>query len=358
MNQQLALIQCPKCGGLAGPGDYAAPRLTDAERYVLSRVRDHEPLTWMHRRVLWRIAEKGFPVHICALELDRQPPRQYGDLLTADVNRKGVLDVDTVKGCTAGMNANPGTGCYGGCYAANIAKFRGIDFSTSVARTVRSVAQAIEIERAVVAAPRGFFRVGTMGDPCHAWEHTVETIEWLSAFARPVIITKHWTRATDAQLERLIACRAVLNTSVCALDSPAELAHRIREFHRYRSLGGDSVARVVSCDFDRSHPEGARMGVVQDDLFQLRPTLDNPLRIPRSHPLVARGIVRITIAMDLSTERSISLENPSTYIGHCDSCPDVCGVALVGAQALGHYYNPLAPQLSLWAFISCEVANG
>lgn len=37
--------------------------LTDAERYVLSRVRDREPLTWMHRRILWLLALRG--VRIC-----------------------------------------------------------------------------------------------------------------------------------------------------------------------------------------------------------------------------------------------------------------------------------------------------
>ena len=50
--------------------------------------------------------------------------RLYRDVLTADVNDKGVLDIDTVKGCTAGMAARDG-GCYGACYAATIAKFRG-----------------------------------------------------------------------------------------------------------------------------------------------------------------------------------------------------------------------------------------
>ncbi len=32
-----------------------------------------------------------------------KPLRRYRSLMTADVNDKGVLDIDTVKGCTAGM---------------------------------------------------------------------------------------------------------------------------------------------------------------------------------------------------------------------------------------------------------------
>ena len=106
------------------------------------------------------------------------------------------------------------------------------------------------------------------------------------------------------------------------------------------------------------------MGALQDDLFRLRPALDNPLRVSRAHPLVAQGIIRLTVAKDLAATRTISLANPSTYLGHCDGCPDVCGVALVGADAMAgsherdsattparrrdHYHNPRARQMHLW----------
>ena len=258
--------------------------------------------------------------------------RTYQNIMTADVNEKGVLDVDTVKGCTAGMNARPGTGCYGGCYAANIAKFRGIDFAQAVVRKVGGAANARRIERAVAAAPEGFFRIGTMGDPCHAWEHTVSTVEWLAPLAVPVVVTKHWMVATDEQLSRLVVCGTVLNTSVSALDTPAELAHRERQIARYAALGGVSVARIVSCDFNTDTTEGAAMAVVQARLFTLVPTLDNPLRVPRTHPLVRRGIIRVRKVKDLASLRTISLVNPKTYLGHCAACPDKCGLAACGPQ--------------------------
>lgn len=264
-------------------------------------------------------------------------PRLYGNLLTADINNKGVLDVDTVKGCTAGMNARP-NGCYDSCYAAKIAKFRGINFSVAVTRTVQTGAQRLAIERAVASAPNGFFRIGTMGDPCHAWEETVKTVEWLSEFARPVIITKHWMILSDEQIKRLITCRTVLNTSISALDTAAELTHRKREFYRFKFMGGDSVARIVSCQFNREHPEGARMGVIQDELFQMRPMLDNPLRVSGNYPLVTLGVIHLTVTKDLTENRTISLENPATYLGHCNGCPDLCGISLVGANDRG---NPL-----------------
>lgn len=257
-------------------------------------------------------------------------PRRYGEWLTVDINGKGVLDVDTVKGCTAGMNARPGTGCYGGCYANRIAKFRGIDFGTSVVRKLRNAADARHIERVVRAAPEGFFRVGTMGDPCHAWEHTVKIIEWLAPFATPVVVTKHWMVATDGQLSRLVTCGTVLNTSVSALDTPAELAHRERQMARYVAAGGVSITRLVSCDFNMDTPEGKSMAEVQARLFTLPNVLDTPLRVPHSHDLVQRGIIRVRAVRDLSTMRTMSVVSPDAYIGNCAGCPDKCGLIARG----------------------------
>jgi len=270
--------------------------------------------------------------------------KQYSNILTVDINQKGVLDVDTVKGCTAGMSARPETGCYGGCYAAKIAKYRGLDFATAVTRKVFSSAQARAIERKVMNAPQGFFRIGVMGDPCHAWEDTISVVEWLSEFAHPVVITKHWRVATDDQLKRLAICGTALNTSISALDTPQELKHRKAQFFRFKLLGGNSVARVVSCEFNELNEDGARMMAVQDELFLLKPTLDNPLRVARNHPLVTSGTIKLSVVKDLESERTISLTNKSTYVGHCAGCPDVCGVEKPKSK-----YTPThTKQIILW----------
>lgn len=256
--------------------------------------------------------------------------KSYRNLLTVDINQKGVLDIDTVKGCTSGIAAHGEKGCYQACYAANIAKFRGLDFSRAVVRTVQSYAQAQHIERAVKNSPLGFFRIGTMGDPCHAWAETVDTVEWLAPYAAPVIITKHWKRANDDQLHRLVKCGAIINTSVSALDSEAHLARRLTEIKRYTDMGGTSVARVVSCDFNTDDPIGAKMDRVQQRLFAMRPMIDNPLRVPATHELVQAGIIRLRKIKDLSSIRTISISRESkTYVGHCAGCTDLCGLGLL-----------------------------
>lgn len=265
-------------------------------------------------------------------EVETQAPlfaslRKYSSVLTADVNEKGVLDIDVVKGCTLGMAARKAHGCYDACYAATIAKFRGIDFAHSVTRKVNSRAQALKIEYAVKHAPEGFFRVGTMGDPCHAWQETVETIEWLAPFAVPVIVTKHWMRASNEQFRRLIACGAILNTSVSALDKRNELKHREREMTRYADFGGHSVARVVSAEFNVLNAEGERMNIIQEHLFSLPFVIDNPLRVARTHPLVVAGVIKLTVQQDLKSMRTISIAKADAYTGHCSNCPDKCGLS-------------------------------
>ena len=275
--------------------------------------------------------------------IKKRAKKQYKNWLTADVNEKGVLDVDTVKGCFAGMAARPGSGCYGGCYAANIANFRGFDFSKSVTRLVHSKAQARAIEKKIASAPNGFFRIGVMGDPCNAWEETVSVVEWLCEFAVPVIITKHWRILTDNQIERLIRCGTSLNTSISALDTAAELKHRKAQFFRFKLAGGNSVARIVSCEFNSENEEGAKMKATQAELFRLLPTIDNPLRASNSHPLVKSGVIILSKVKDISSERTISLENKETYVGHCAGCADVCGLK----KKTGIYTSPTKRQLDL-----------
>ena len=273
--------------------------------------------------------------------------RRYSNTLTADVNGKGVLDVDTVKGCSAGMEARPDGGCYNACYAATIAKFRGIDFATSVVRVVHSASHAKRIEKAVRAAPHGFFRVGTMGDPSLAWAHTVRIIEWLATLAVPVIVTKHWRALDDGDICRLVECGAVLNTSISALDTPAELAHRRRQIARYSAFRGVSIARIVSCDFNDATPEGARMAAVQSRLFADYgdDVIDNPLRVPRTHKLVKSGTIRVRVEKDLESFRTISIAHDDAYVGHCDSCADKCGLRSCPPE----HPMPPEPQLRLFS---------
>jgi len=143
--------------------------------------------------------------------------RLYLPILTAVENQKGVLDVDTVKGCTIGMQSRPDGGCYGECYALKIADRYGIDFTVAVSRKLQPYTKA-SIYSAVKDFSASWYRIGTAGDPCHDWDNTLEVIEFLQSTGKqPVIITKHWIPLSESHLARLQKAGAVVNTSTSGL---------------------------------------------------------------------------------------------------------------------------------------------
>jgi len=250
--------------------------------------------------------------------------KRYAKRLTVEVNSKGVMDIDTVKGCSLGMKARPGVGCYDSCYANKLASLYGYDFAVSVSRKIIPEEKGM-IERKVMAHDANWFRIGTMGDPSHDWDGTVNVCEWLGKLKTPVIITKHWISATDEQLFRLKQAGAVFNTSISALDTDKELEWRLIQFHRLKALGLVSVARIVSAKFGDT-AEGRRMAEIQDKLYELQPQIDNPLRAPKTHPLVMAGDIIVEKRKDINAEVSISIYKPDVFTGKCVDCTDQCGV--------------------------------
>lgn len=251
--------------------------------------------------------------------------RTYKDELTVDVNDKGVLDMDTVKGCALGLKDNP-AGCWGLCYAKKVADFRGLDFGISVSRRIKGLAHANKLAKIIKSYPLGFVRIGTMGDPCHAWEHTLNVCKWLRGCGKtPIIVTKHWVRATDEVLKGMGEAGVIFNTSISAMDTDEHLAYRLGEFNRYKNFG-KSILRIVSCNFNRENPEGKRMGEIQDGLFKQDRVLDTPLRCTTQYPLVVKGIIKIAKEMDLHSEVYMSKWNKEAHTGDCQHCKELCGV--------------------------------
>jgi len=255
----------------------------------------------------------------------RTGPRRYLPILTAVENEKGVLDVDTVKGCTLGMGSRPDGGCYGECYANKTATRYGIDFTVSVNRELPSHAWA-----GVFCAVRDhyayWYRIGVAGDPCHDWEHTIDVCERLSGTRKiPVIITKHWIPLSDIQIARLKTVHAVVNTSTSGLDSDAQTKHRVGQFERLKAAGVRSVNRVITCEFGTS-PWALASKAKQDYLLTLTPIVDNPLRASRSNPRVINGDIILSARPDsIGGGKSVSMHQPDVYLGICEGCPDQCG---------------------------------
>ncbi|MDH5572876.1 MAG: hypothetical protein OEY89_14010, partial [Gammaproteobacteria bacterium] len=250
----------------------------------------------------------------------------YKPLLTASVNGKGVLDVDTVKGCELGMKVRPGTGCYGECYANKSASRYGRDFSKSVSRGLGSV-NFKAVFSAVKNHYAAWYRIGVAGDPCHDWENTISVCEQLKPTLKtPVIITKHWRVLSDNQIARLKECNAVINTSTSGLDTNQEMKHRVNQIKRLKDSGLASVNRVVTCNYGNSE-WALKAKEKQDYLLTILPVIDNPLRASRTNDRVVSGDIILTKREDsVGGGKFVSLHNADVYLGSCKECPDQCGV--------------------------------
>lgn len=292
--------------------------------------------------------------------------RNYRPVLTAVENTKGVLDVDTVKGCTLGMASQPNGGCYEECYAAKTAARYGIDFTVSVSRLPAEWAWR-EVFRTVRDYYASWYRIGTAGDPCHDWANTLNVCEMLQGTGKvPVIITKHWIVLSDDDIRRLKALRAVVNTSTSGLDTTAQTKHRVRQIMRLKEFGVQSVNRVVTCKYGTSSAWAREAQARQDYLLTIRPIIDNPLRASKSNPRVINGDILVSTNNDaVGGGNLISMHDADVYVGTCEACPDQCGVE-GGAQIRPSLFAaPPTGQLSLlqqdaveWVYLPTVIGSG
>ena len=253
-----------------------------------------------------------------------ESPRRFRPALSVSINRKGVLDIDTVKGCRYGMGRYPDGGCYGLCYANKLASLYGYDFTKSVSRHVYQCDRQC-IADVVGGHPASWFRIGTMGDPCHDWELTASVCNWLGYLKIPVVVTKHWRPIPHHLLPELHRCGAIVNTSVSPLDSDVELRHRIVQDERLREAGIESVLRIVSARFGDTL-WGVERRERQRWLMSLGKYIDNPLRIPATDQRVLDGHIIVERHTDLGGGSTVSIHSKRAYLGTCSHCPDQCGV--------------------------------
>lgn len=258
--------------------------------------------------------------------------RRYEPFITASVNAKGVMDVDTVKGCSLGMATYPDGGCYGACYAAAIAKRYGIDFRVAVRRQLADHQQHRDVLiRRLLDHPATWYRIGVMGDPCHDWDHTVRICRALRPAGKvPVVVTKHWRIATDDNLSWLRELGAVVHTSTSGMDTDAEISHRLSQHKRIQAAGIRGLLRVVTCVYGSSAWAG-ECAKRQDALLREGEIIDTPLRIPPCDPRVLTGDIVVARRSDSIGGGKTVSATESAFLGRCAECPDQCGVTAADA---------------------------
>jgi hypothetical protein len=253
--------------------------------------------------------------------------REYKEEITLSRNARGIYSLDTVMGCASGT-AKDSKGCYGDCYAARYSKKYGYDFSKIVIRKFRNQKHIESVVRKINKIDMPFVRIGTSGDPSEDWEHTVKILEMIKDCEKDiVIITKHWSKLTESQLDRIKGMNICINTSVSAMDDASVLENGLSEYKRIAPYC-KSVLRVVTCDFNRANPEGDRMFKLQEAIVNNYKYIDTVFRVSKNNPLVQSGIINIKEIKFLGKRCNVSKLNKKTFFGKCAKCPEMCGVTV------------------------------
>ena len=94
--------------------------------------------------------------------------------------------------------------------------------------------------------PLTWYRIGVMGDPSHAWDHTLAVIRHLRpAEKTAVIVTKHWTVLTDDHISQLLE----LDVVVQHVDQRARHRRRRRSTGSGNTNGSGTTASGVSTEW-------------------------------------------------------------------------------------------------------------
>ena len=259
----------------------------------------------------------------------------YKDTITLNKNNRGCYILDTVKGCPGGQ-LHSGKGCYGDCYAKNIAYRYGFDFEKLMARRFQNNTAQLylfglsdrthtnKIRKEIESADMPFVRIGEMGDPSGDWEHTLSVCnEIKSVNKKIVIITKHWDIIPEHKLKEVEGI--CINTSISALDTEEQIEHRLSQYERLKNIC-NSVLRIVTCDFNKKNVDGVDKHLMQSELLKIPGSIDTVFRPSKNNPIVINGLINIKKVKFLKATVLASIHDDKIYMGGCKNCPDMCGI--------------------------------
>ena len=250
--------------------------------------------------------------------------RAYSSSISLAKNARGIYSLDTILGCSSGMDKNP-KGCFGDCYAARYSKKYGYDFSKNVLRYFDSPAHRNKIVRQINNVKMPFIRMGTSGDASEDWVHTLIILKAISkAKKNIVIITKHWNNLTNNQLKELSKINVTFNTSISVLDDDDTFNNGLEQYERIKPFV-KSILRVVTCDFNKKNLLGLSLHEKQKELYKKYNFIDTALRVSKNNDLVKNGIINISEQKFLGKKCNVSKNKKSIFMGKCSGCKEMCG---------------------------------
>jgi len=251
--------------------------------------------------------------------------RSYSKKITLTENGRGIWTIDPIMGCSSGIKKD-NKGCFSDCYAARNARIYGYNFTENILRDFESDKHLQSIIKKANKLEFPFIRMGNSGDPSEDWEHTIKILEKLKPVEKEfVIITRHWNKLNNQQLNRLSNLNVCINTSISAIDDEIELHSNINQYELLKNYC-KSILRCVSFDFNVKNKKGLEKSMLQDWIFNNYDVLDTVFRCSKSNPLYKKGIINIKETKFLGKKCYVSKKNKKTYFGKCYSCLEKCGI--------------------------------
>jgi hypothetical protein len=261
--------------------------------------------------------------------------KTYKSIISLSKNERGIWDLDTIKGCESGLLENP-KGCYNDCYAFKTAKRYGIDFSKSIERSFLNESHRLKIVRQIEKIDMDFIRIGCTGDPSENWGHTINIIKQIressqlalfdiSSKKQIVIITRHWKKLTEVQLNEISKYNICINTSVSALDNKKLIDNSLTEYKRLKPYC-KSILRVVTCDFNKENEIGLKMSLIQSKLIKNENVIDTVFRPSSKNDFVLNGVINVQKMAFMKTKALVSKYNKKAFLGKCKNCLEMCGL--------------------------------
>jgi len=251
--------------------------------------------------------------------------RSYSNKITLTENGRGIWTIDPIMGCKSGLKKDS-KGCFSDCYAARNARIYGYDFTENVLRDFENEKHLKSIIKKCNKIKFPFIRMGNSGDPSENWDHTIMILEKLKEVNKQfIIITRHWSKLSNSQLDKISNLNVCINTSISAIDNEIDLHNNIQNYEILKKYC-KSILRCVSFDFNKQNKEGMSYSLMQDWIFNNYDVLDTVFRCSKSNHLYKEGIINIKETNFLGKKCYVSKFNKKTYFGGCNNCLDKCGL--------------------------------
>lgn len=205
--------------------------------------------------------------------------------VTIRAGKAGGLAFDslTTDVCVGCLPANQV--CYGSCFAARESFRLGVDFAIRVENLLDETRFAADL--ASLPARQRYLRNGWHSDPSWRWGLAARVAELIrEAEGRHTsFVTKAFTKLAPEVMARLVAVNAELRVSVSAMDTDAQLAHRLRTAVAYQQAGGLAIPVLVSTTYRNPALNEKQDEIVQFLLAHDIPGAENSLRFDPSAPV-------------------------------------------------------------------------